>query len=48
MKEMSSVEKGRHFVNFVFDCDSQGVIYMVKCKIYVKIYVGSTITAFRK
>ena len=45
--ECGSGEK-TYFINFAFDCISQGVIYIIKCKICSKIYVGSTITAFRK
>ena len=45
--EFGSGEK-TYFINFAFDCDSQGVIYMTKCKICLKIYVGRTITTFRK
>ena len=34
---------------YTFDCDSVGVIYLITCKkLHVKIYVGSTITSFRK
>ena len=35
-------------INFLFDCDSPGVVYLIKCKTCSKIYVGSTITSFRK
>lgn len=41
--------QGRTFIiNFVFDCDSAGVIYLITCETCRKIYVGSTITPFRK
>ena len=37
-----------HFINYSFDCDSVGVIYLITCTKCAKIYVGSTITSFRK
>ena len=41
-------ERGRSYhVNFSFDCDSLGVIYLIRCRKCRKIYVGSTITSFR-
>ena len=40
---------GRTFhINYLFDCDSAGVIYLIICKKCSKIYVGSTITSFRR
>ena len=42
------VEGSTYFINYSFDCDSVGVIYVIKCKTCAKIYVGSTITSFRK
>ena len=50
-KEGSSFEDGRghmYYINFGFDCDSAGVIYLLNCKRCSKIYVGSTVTSFRK
>ena len=39
----------RTFVNNIsYDCDSAGVIYLILCRTCGKIYVGSTITSFRK
>ena len=35
-------------INYGFDCDSAGVIYLLTCKRCSKIYVGSTVTSFRK
>ena len=41
-------ENAEYCINFLFDCDSPGVVYLIKCKTCSKIYVGSTITSFRK
>ena len=30
-----------------FDCDSKGVVYLLKCQGCFKQYIGSTITVFR-
>ena len=43
----SFVEKHTFCINYHFDCDSQGVIYLISCKKCGKQYVGSTITSFR-
>ena len=32
-------------INFTFDCDSEGVVYVMICKTCRKVYVGSTITS---
>ena len=51
VEEGSSFEDGRghmYYINFGFDCDSAGVIYLLNCKRCSKIYVGSTVTSFRK
>ena len=37
-----------YFINFLFNCDSSGVVYILSCNPCQKIYVGSTITSFRK
>ena len=37
-------ENAEYCINFLFDCDSAGVVYLIKCKTCSKIYVGSTIT----
>ena len=37
-----------YYVNYDFDCDSKGVVYLIECKKCIKLYVGSTITSFRK
>ena len=37
-----------YFINFPFNCDSSGVVYILSCKTCQKIYVGSTIASFRK
>ena len=37
-----------YWINYSFDCDSIGVIYLLKCARCFKVYVGSTITTFRK
>ena len=41
--------KNRVFsINYAFDCDSKGVVYMIICKRCEKVYVDSTITSLRK
>ena len=50
------MEEGRDFeghgnkfkINYPFDCDSEGVVYLISCTKCRKNYVGSTITSFRK
>ena len=37
-----------YYINFSFDCDSAGVVYLLTCKRCSKMYVGSTVTFFRK
>ena len=37
-----------YYMNFSFDCDSARVIYLLTCKRRSKIYVGGTVTSFRK
>ena len=37
----------KYWLNYPFDCDSEGVIYVIRCISCSKIYVGSTITTFR-
>ena len=32
-----------YWINYSFDCDSIGVIYLLKCARCFKVYVGSTI-----
>ena len=44
---MGNVEKRSFHINHSFDCDSQGVVYLITCKRCCKQYVGSTITPFR-
>ena len=38
----------KFYINFAFDCDSEGVIYLISCAKCGKKFVGSTITSFRK
>ena len=38
----------KYWINYSFDCDSEDVIYVLRCISCSKIYVGSTITSFRK
>ena len=48
LEEGSSFEDGRGhmcYINFSFDCNSAGVIYLLTCKRCSKIYVGSTVTS---
>ena len=35
------------YVNYDLDCDSKGIVYLIKCKKCSKQYVGSTVTSFR-
>ena len=37
-----------YYVNYGFDCDSEGVVYLLKRERCHKHYVGSTINSFRK
>ena len=37
-----------YYINYCFDCNSAGVIYLLNCKRCSKIYVGSTGTSLRK
>ena len=39
---------GKFYINFAFDCDSEGEIYLILCAKCGKKYVGSAITSFRK
>ena len=34
-------------INYSFNCDSSGVVYLLSCKKCMKSYVGSTINTFR-
>ena len=46
--EFKSYVEGRSFrINHRFDCDSEGVVYLISCKSCGLLYVGNTITAFR-
>ena len=42
-----SLGKRKYVINYQFDCDSNGVIYLIKCKRCGKQYIGSTINTFR-
>ena len=43
-----SYVEGRSFrINRRFDCDSEGVVYLISCKSCGLQYEGNTITAFR-
>ena len=35
-------------INYDFDCDFKGVVYMIICKRCEKLYLGSTVVCFRK
>ena len=46
--EFKSYVEGRSFrINHRFDCDTEGVVYLISCKSCGLQYVGNTITAFR-
>ena len=46
--EFKSYVEGRSFpINHRFDCDSEGVVYLISCKSCGLQYVENTITAFR-
>ena len=40
--------KNSYKINYHFDCDSSGVVYLLSCKKCMKLYVGSTINTFRQ
>ena len=42
-----SVSGREYYVNNNFTCDSSGVVYLLRCKVCGKQYVGSTSTSFR-
>ena len=50
VEETEKFEYGnnKYWINYSFDCDSEGVIYVLRCISCSKIYVGRTITSFRK
>ena len=37
-----------YYINYGFDCDSAGVIYLLTCQRCSNIYVGGTVTSFQK
>ena len=46
--KFSSFSTGRvYHITHAFDCDSEGVIYLITCKTCHLHYVGNTVTAFR-
>ena len=46
-KFRSSVTGRTYYVNHVFDCDSEEVIYLITCKKCGLQYVGNSVTSFR-
>ena len=46
-KFKNNAEGRSFFINHRFDCDSEGVKYLISCNICGLQYVGSTITSFR-
>ena len=40
--------KKSYFINYEFDCDFTGVIYLLSCKKCKKFYIGSTTVSFRR
>ena len=50
VEEAEEFEHGnkKYWINYPFDFDSEGVVYVIRCISCSKIYVGSTTTTFRK
>ena len=50
VEEAEEFEYGnkKYWINYPFYCDSEGVIYVIRSISCSKIYVGSTISTFRK
>ena len=50
VEEGNEFEEGKRkfYIDYSFDCDSEGVIYLISCVKFRKNYVGSTITSFKK
>ena len=44
---MGNIEKRSFYINHSFDCDSQGMVYLMTCERCGKKYVESTTTPFR-
>ena len=42
-----SLGNRKYVINYEFDCDSNGVVYLIKCKRCGRQYIGSTINTFR-
>ena len=42
-----SLGKRKYVINYEFDCDSNGVVYLIKCKRCGRQYIGSTFNTFR-
>ena len=38
----------KYFINYDFDCESRGIVYLLECEKCCKQYIGSTTTSFRK
>ena len=41
-----SLGNRKYVINYEFDCDSIGVVYLIKCKRCSRQYIGSTINTF--
>ena len=46
-KFKSNVTVRTYYVNHVFDCDLEGVVYLITCKKCGLQYVGNTVMSFR-
>ena len=48
MNSKALLLKKSYKINFIFDCNSSDVIYLLSCKICGRQYTGTTVTRFRE